>query len=398
MSLSSPARSVSADIVIIGGGIAGAGAAWFLARAGASVIILEAEEVCGYHTTGRSAAFYAESYGGPDVQPLTSASGDFLKHPPVDFAAHGFVSPRGALHVFRPDQRASAQKMADHLSAVGVHMLDVPSARDLAPHIIWDGLAGAVYDPACADLDVAALHQAYLRGVKLMGGRIFTRSAVTKAHLKNHDWHITCAEGSVYVSPKVVLATGAWSDHLAGIFGTQVLGITPMRRTIAVTGNLASTEAHERLPLLFNMQETLYFRPEGLGFLVSPADETPSPAGDCQPGEEDIALAMARFSALTGLAPKYLSSRWAGLRSFAPDRLPVIGAAADREGLYWSAGQGGWGIQTSPAWSALLAQMVLGEAALSAADLAALSISLDGIDQQRYLPARFRPAQSAQAS
>lgn len=349
------------DIIIIGGGIAGAGIAAFLSPQ-RRVIVLEQEAIPCYHTTGRSAAFFAETYGGPTIQPLTTASRQFLNTPPPNFSDRSFVLPRGALHVFRSHQMSKANNLLDQMKGVENICLISPSeiAR-MAPDIALSGFAGAIYDPQCSDLDVAALHQAYCCQLKKYGGQIITKARVMRIDRHKDGFCVQGPEGREFFSRQVVNAAGAWSDNIAQMAGLAPLGITPMRRTIVTTPALTAMKRPKDQPIIFDLDETCYFRPEGEGYLISPADETPDIPGDTQPQEEDIARAVWRFEHMTGLRVSRIKARWAGLRNFAPDRLPVIGPDPKDPDFFWSAGQGGWGIQTSPAWCALLADIILGQ-------------------------------------
>lgn len=370
------------DILIIGGGIAGAGAAYFLSRH-ARVTLVEAEAQAGYHTTGRSAAFYAESYGGPKLQPLTTASKPFFVAPPEGFTDVPLVTPRGEIHLFREDERPAALKaFADMQVALpAVRMIGHEDTLALAPFLDGSRFAGAIHDPECRDLDVAALHQAYLRSMRKAGGDILLDASVESLRYEGGRWIAATRIGEV-AAPVVVNAAGAWVDKVAGMAGLAPLGIMPLRRTIVTIENPGLAGFRREAPVIMDLQESWYFKPEGEGFLLSPADETPSEPCDAQPEMEDIALAIDHFEKAVGANVARLRSKWAGLRSFAPDRAPVIGFDPRAEGFFWSAGQGGFGIQTSPAWSETAACLVRG-AALPDDFVAA------GVDPEVYTPARL---------
>lgn len=347
------------DIAIIGGGIGGASVGYFLGQAGATVTVLEAEGQCGYHTTGRSAAFYAESYGGPFIAPLTSASKDFLLTPPDGFADTALVGPRGAVYLFQAGERRRAERNAAALQAVvpSIHMADMDDL-DL-DYIAPDRFAGAMVDPDCLDLDVAAIHQGFLAGIKRAGGAVLCNAHVDYLARDGGRWHISLKDGQSIVADMVVNAAGAWSTNLAKMADARPIRIVPKRRTIAVLE--ADRTLPSNAPLVLDLDETFYFRPEGDGILLSPADATPMPACDVQPEELDVAVAVDRWERASNLKCRKMRRRWAGLRSFAADSLPVIGFDEQAPGFFWSAGQGGWGIQTAPAWGRLAADLILGE-------------------------------------
>ncbi|MGF1606952.1 MAG: NAD(P)/FAD-dependent oxidoreductase [Rhodothalassiaceae bacterium] len=369
-----PAAPRHTDIAIIGGGIAGAAAGFFLARAGAAVLLIEAEAVPGYHTTGRSAAFFAESYGGPAVQPLSTASKAFLLTPPRGFAEAPLVTPRGAAHLYAAGQEGEAEARATALRAGGCDQVDLVPAHALGLDFLAPGrFAGALVDPDCLDMNVAALHQGFLRGMKASGGALRCGAGVAAIDRVTAGWRLRLADGAQIRVDLIVNAAGAWADDVARLAGAAPIGLTPLRRTIAVF------EADRRLPadapVILDLAESFYFKPEGAGVLTSPADETPAMATDVQPEELDIATGAARVEAATILHLRRLTAKWAGLRTFSPDRRPVIGFDPAMPGLFWSAGQGGWGIQTAPAWGDTVAAMILDQS--------------PPVDPARFTPKRF---------
>lgn len=370
------------DFIIIGAGIAGAGLAYELAPYG-SVLLLEAEHIPGYHTTGRSAAFYAETYGGPYVQPLTTASKAFFTDPPTGFSDVPLIASRGAYYYYTHNQQVEADAM---LSAgeglLQVENVDAARLEAIFPYLNFSHLAGAVYDSRCRDLDVAALHQGYLRQAKRAGAEIMLNTPVQSMDRHKSFWEVRAPNGN-YHGTTVINCAGAWADKIALIAGGQALGLQPMRRTI-VTVTLTSTmDVDPSWPLLLDISGQLYFKPEGSGFLISPADETLSEPADAQPELEDVAIAIDRFQDVTGLSVDHVVSKWAGLRTFAQDRMPVIGWDHTLPDFFWSVGQGGWGIQTSPAWCALAASMLLKQ---SVPDW----IESHGVKAGAYTPARLR--------
>ncbi|WP_298464509.1 FAD-dependent oxidoreductase [uncultured Erythrobacter sp.] len=359
------------DFAVIGAGMAGASIAAELAPH-ATVLVLEAEDVPGYHSTGRSAAFWEECYGGPGVVPLTLASGVFLRE-------NGFLRPRGALYVGRGDDKAQMDGFVETFAGTGVTIerLGREGLVERVPHIREDW-CDAIWEPACADIDVAGLHQHYLKGLKQGGADLICRSRV--AGLRRHDgiWQIEAEGGATHLAAAVVNAAGAWADTLAQMAGAQPLGIDPKRRTVAQLR--VEPAAPDNLPLVLDINGGFYFKSDNGRLWLSPHDEIPTTPCDAAPEELDVALAIDRFQRVTDWHIEAVERRWAGLRSFAPDRLPVYGPDPDIEGFFWFAGQGGFGIQTAPAAARLASQIALGN------DPDAMTRA---IDRQAYAPNRF---------
>lgn len=374
----------SADYLIIGGGIAGAAAAYGLAPHG-QVLMLEAEDTPCYHTTGRSAAFYAETYGGPDVQPLTTGSKAFFDNPPSDFSAVPLWDKRGALHVVKPGDLDQARAMAAQFAALssGICVLDAAEARAKAPMLRQACVGGGVWDPDCALLDVDALHQGFMRAARRHGFKLYCNAPVQSLLRRDGLWRAETPKG-VFQAPVLVNAAGAWGDRIAKLAQVEPLGLTPMRRTI-VTFPVPGEGADPDWPLVLDMDGKWYFKTQRGRILASPADETPSPPCDAQPEELDIALTMAQIEAVTGWNVSRLNATWAGLRTFAPDRAPVIGFDDRAEGFFWCVGQGGVGIQTAPAVAQLAAAAVTG-------GLVPEALGRLGITADRYAPKRLREA------
>jgi len=370
------------DILVIGGGIAGASAAAELARE-AGVILLEAEGQPGYHTTGRSAAFFAESYGGSAIQPLTTASKGFLFDPSPDFADRPLAGPRGALHIFTPDEarRAEETVLALGRTVPGLALLDADDVLARVPILCAETLGGAIDDPECRDLDVAAIHQAYLRQFRRRGGRVICNAEVTALERKEGLWRARTGRGE-FTAGCLVNAAGAWADAVARMAGIAPVGLTPMRRTVIVF-RPSSTRVDDGWPLVLDLDEDFYFKPETGRILASPADETPSEPCDAQPEELDVAVTIDRLQRATSLDIPRIERKWAGLRSFAPDRVPVIGPDPAAPGFIWCAGQGGYGIQTAPAAARLTAARVLGRPLPE--DLVACSVKAETYDPARLV-------------
>ena len=347
------------DIAIIGAGIAGASLGWALRRRapGLKVALVEAEAHAGYHTTGRSAAFWVESYGGPAVAPLSRASRAFFDAPPPGFASAPLLSPRSALTLAPPDDPAALARFAAELDETGVAYEHLGPAEilALAPMLRPEWATAAILEPDCHDIDVAALHQGYLRGATLIRD-----ARVTALDWAGGRWRLETAVGA-FTAATVVNAAGAWADTVAEMAGAAPLGLAPLRRTMAVLRTDPVPNAD--LPVVFDAAGRFYFKPDGDRIWLSPHDETPDVAHDVRPDELDLATVIDRFERAVTSRVVRLESSWAGLRTFAPDRAPVYGWDADVPGLFWCAGQGGFGIQTAPGGSELAAALLLGEGA-----------------------------------
>ncbi|HVR90874.1 MAG TPA: FAD-dependent oxidoreductase [Novosphingobium sp.] len=357
------------DIAVVGAGMAGASLAAELAPH-ASVVVLEAEAQPGYHATGRSAAFWTESYGGPQIQPLTTASGPFLRE-------HRLVSPRGALTIARSAQRLALEKFATGLRDAEVRVEDLDRATLLGriPGLREDWTAGAL-EPDCSDIDVAGLHALYLKTARDHHAQVLCSAELLGAERSALGWKLHLAGGRELLCDVLVDAAGAWADRVAELAGVRPLGIVPLRRTVVQLRTAPAPPAD--LPLVLDLGEAFYFKPEAGKLWLSPHDETPSAPCDAAPEELDVALAIDRFGDVVDWRVERVEHRWAGLRSFASDRLPVYGFAADCPGFFWFAGQGGFGIQTAPAAAQLAAGLLTGKSA-------------GAIDPSPYLAARFGP-------
>lgn len=361
---------VDFDVIIVGGGIAGA-------SVGAEIsdkrrtLILDAENQCGYHSTGRSAAFYLESYGGPDVAKLTLASRDFLARPPVEFSENGFLRIRGDLHVTRGE-------LPQLPSTIETRIVERAELERLIPGLrpTW---RRALFEPGCADIDVSGLHAAYLRQFRRNGGLVQTSARLVRAKRGAGSWSLTLEDGRTLSASVLVNAAGAWVDGVAEAAGVGRLGIAPMRRTMVQLR--VGQSGLKDLPLVDDAEGTFYFKGESDNSLwLTPHDEIPSEPCDARPEEIDVALAIDRFEKVVDWPVERLERTWAGLRSFAPDRLPVYGFDISVPGFFWCAGQGGFGIQTSPAAAKMAAAVLLDENA---------SFMVEHIDPALFSPARL---------
>jgi D-arginine dehydrogenase len=338
------------DILIVGGGIAGASLGAEVAEKRRTLIV-EAEEHCGFHSTGRSAAFFLESYGGPLVSPLSIASADFLGNPPEDFAESGFLRHRGALHLSQdewPEVPGAEVRRVDRDELERI-------LAGLKPHWIR-----GLFEPGCADIDVAALHGAFLRRFRRLGGTVRTGARLAGARRDGDRWTVSLAAGGEVTARLVVNAAGAWADSVAEACGVRRLGIAPKRRTMVQLR--VGQSGLKDLPLVNDSQGQFYFKGEGdRSIWLSPHDEIETGPCDAAPEEIDIATAIDRFEGVVDWPIERIERSWAGLRSFAPDRVPVYGFDAGVPDFFWCAGQGGFGIQTSPAAGRLAASILLGE-------------------------------------
>ncbi len=336
----------TADIVVIGAGMAGASAAAHLAER-ARVILLEREAQPGYHSTGRSAALFTETYGNLPVRLLTKASRDFYLAQAGGLAEHPILTPRGVL-LYAPEEQlgeldAAWQEMAPLDPAL--RRLDGAAAAALVPVLRPGAVRAAILEPQAMDIDVHGLHQAYLRRLRRQGGRLICDAPVTALARRGGAWTAATPAGE-FAAPVVVNAAGAWADEVAGLAGLPPIGLVPKRRTALIVPPPAGIEV-SAWPMVIDVGETGYFKPDAGKLLVSPADETPVPPCDAQPEELDVAVAIDRLTRVTVLEVKRVERRWAGLRSFVADKTPVNGFDPLAEGFFWLAAQGGYGIQTA---------------------------------------------------
>jgi D-arginine dehydrogenase len=349
----------SFDIVVIGAGIAGASVAAELASTH-RVAVLEREQLPGYHSTGRSAALFSEIYGNSVVRALSRASRDFFYTPPPGFSETPLVRPRGALYIARADQASHLERFAANPDvSAAVHYVTSTDALRACPILRPDYVHAALLEADAADVDVNALHQGYLRAFRSAGGTLITDAGVDGLSYQGAAWRIE-TRGGVFGARMVVNAAGAWADAIATAAGGTQLGIQPCRRT-AVLVELPPGLFPDTWPMVIDIDETFYLKPDAGLLLISPADETPVDACDVQPEEMDVATAIDRVEHATTLRVSRIRKSWAGLRSFAPDRSPVIGFDAALPNFFWLAGQGGYGMQTAPAAAKLAAALLRGD-------------------------------------
>lgn len=368
---------MDADFLIIGGGIAGASAGYHLAAYG-RVILLEMESVTGYHATGRSAALFSEYYGGPVVRALTSASRSFLDAPPPGFSANPLLTPRGLLALSPSGEDANFDAaLADELaSPTPAREIDLAEVAQYCPIVRPGRFHRAMIRPAAQDIDVDALHQGFLRGIRSGGGRV-VRSARVRSLTRLVDGWRAETDAGPFTGGLVVNAAGAWADQVAELAGVRPVGLTPLRRT-AFLVDLPDGVHAQRWPMVSDVAETFYFKPESGRLLISPADATPTPPGDVRPDDLDVAVGAARVEEATTLSIRRVHHAWAGLRTAAADDVPVVGRSADADGFLWLAGLSGYGMQVAPSLGRLLAALVTGDAPPG-----------PGIDPARVAPGRF---------
>jgi D-arginine dehydrogenase len=371
-----------ADFIVIGAGIGGASVAYWLAQH-ARVIVLERESQPGYHSTGRSAALFMESYGPDQVRALTRASIDFFKRPPAGFCDHELLSPRGAFVFAGPGQEGEldAHEASVRATSSVVERLDAQAALELLPVLRRGQVIGGVLEKDAADIDVDALLQGFLRGTRSHGSMTVLDGAVTAMQRDGDMWTVTTA-GGVYRAAVVVNAAGAWADEVARLAGAGQVGLVPKRRSAFIFEPPEAVPcAH--WPLFLDVMQSFYIKPDAGMLLGSPCNEDPVQAHDVQAEDLDIAIAIDNIERLTSLRIRRPTHIWAGLRSFVADGELVGGFDPRLPGFFWAAGQGGYGIQSAPGAGRYYASVLLG----GQADVQLASF---GFDPARISPARFQ--------
>lgn len=344
----------STDVIVIGGGIAGIGAAARLA-ADRTVVVLEAEPQLGYHATGRSAAIFIRNYGNATLRALSAVSAPFLENP-EGVSDTSLLSPRGELLIATEDELDALDAYA--AGASGLDRLNPAQAVDLVPILRPEAIAGAVIEWDAQDIDVDRMLSGFVRLLKRRGGEIETGAPVTAMARKDGLWRVTTG-AALYTAPLVVNAAGAWASDVAAMAGALPVGLSPLRRSMAV---LPAPDGHDvrRWPLFASASERWYAKPEAGKLMVSPADEDPVDPHDAWPDDMVLAEGLHRFEQAVTVPVIRVERSWAGLRTFAPDRTPVVGFDPRADGFFWLAGQGGYGVQTAPALSALTAALCTG--------------------------------------
>lgn len=371
------------DIVICGAGIAGASLAWRLAGR-ARVLLLERESQPGYHSTGRSAAMFMESYGPAQVRALTRASRAFLTQPPAGFTDVPLLHPRGVLYVASHAQREQFEQTWQAMRDAGqqVGRIDAHEARARVPCLRSDDLAGAITEDDAMDLDVHAFHQGFLRGARAAGVTLWCDAELQGGTFNGQAWTLHLTDGRSLSAGVVVNAAGAWADEVAARFGIAPLGLQPRRRS-AFTFTAPEGADPSSWPAVIDIDEGWYFKPDAGRLLGSPANADPTHAHDVQPEELDIALGIHGIEQATTLRIRRPASTWAGLRTFAPDGEIVIGWEAAAPAFFWLAGQGGYGLQSAAGASALAAALVCAEPVPDA-------LAQEGVLAEAVSPQRLR--------
>jgi D-arginine dehydrogenase len=372
---------VSYDFIVVGAGMAGASLTFELAGS-ARVCLIEAEDRPGYHSTGRSAALFAPSYGGDTIRAVTRASRAFFDSPPSGFCEYPLLRRRDCLFIARKDQR-------EHLAAIleknrfsqgQVSAISREQALQRVPLLRSDYLDCALVDTEAMDIDVDALHQGYLRKARSAGARLMTHSRVAAVRRVAGSWAVTLAD-EIVQAPVLINAAGAWADEFAVMCGVRAVGLQPLRRTAAIV----DVPEHVRVdewPAVIDAEEQFYFKPEAGKLLISPADETPVSPGDAQPDDLDIAIGIDRVEAALAINVKRVFRSWSGLRTFSRDRVPVVGFDPEVTGFFWCAGQGGYGIQTAPGLARAAAALARGDGLPP--DIVAERVSPDDLSPARF--------------
>jgi D-arginine dehydrogenase len=345
--------------IVIGAGIAGASAAYELAKLG-STVILERESQPGYHTTGRSAAVFSEIYGNAVIRGLTVGSRQFFASPPAGFCEYPLWKQRRSMMIARSDQLAKLERAYDEWVKLvpSVRWLEGDEARDVAPMLKRDYIASGVLEPSANDLDVHEIHRGFLRGAARAGATLVCDAEVLGVSRQGTAWRVRTKSGE-FRGDFIVNAAGAWGDAIAALAGARPVGLAPKRRT-AFLFDPAPPEDVNGWPIIIDVDEKFYFKPDAGRVLGSPADETASPPCDAQPEEIDVALAVDRIEQAATFRVQRLVRKWAGLRNFVGDKSPVVGRDPEIPGFFWLVAQGGYGIQTSPALGRVAAALIGG--------------------------------------
>lgn len=345
-------ETLSTDILVVGGGIAGVGLAAALENR-AKVVILEQERDLAYHSTGRSAAIYIRNYGNGPIRALNEASGPMFRAQDALFP-HPLLTPRGILYIADEERAGAVADLA--ADAVGVEEISPERAREMVPILDPDYLRAAAYEPDAQDIDVHALHQGWLKKARGQGAKVISGDGLVRAEHAGGRWKVETQHRTIDAGI-IVNAAGAWADTVAKRCGAAPVGLTPLRRSMAV---LPAPEGIDpsRWPLVDEVTEQFYFKPDGGRLFVSPCDEDPVDPHDAFADDMVVAEGLYRFEQAVTMAVTRVERSWAGLRTFAPDHTPVVGYDAGAKNFFWLAGQGGYGIQTAPALSALAASLL----------------------------------------
>jgi len=351
------------DVVIIGGGIAGASLAYFLTERGVTnLALLERERQHGYHSTGRSAASLVEFDPIPAVQRLKAMGGEFLRNPPAGFADNPLLIPTPVMILFRGPYLREFDRAVVGLAQrdrVAFESLSCAEAKARVPALLLDEPERALMLTACGRIDVHELLTSYLRHARRRGAIVRTGSEARAIVVENGRCCAVVTDAETLRARCVVNAAGAWAGPVASLAGAMPIRLEPRRRTI-VTFAAAPGLDVSGWPFVISESDQLYFAPESGGLTLSPMDQEPVPPCDAQPDDEVIASALERLRALApAIVPRTLKRKWAGLRTFSPDSVPVVGADPRVSGFFWLAGQAGFGIESSPAIGQIAADLIV---------------------------------------
>lgn len=376
--------TLSTEFLIVGSGIAGASLACHLARAGASdILVVDAEATGCYHASRRSAAMYMAGYGNDVVRALTRRSLPFFRDPPSGFVEGPLLHRRG--HLTLLDER-EAGRLSALVESGGGEAIRAAEARAMVPALREDAVAAAIYDAEATDIDTDLFYQAHVRAARRAGADFRYDARFHGADRAGRGWRARVG-GDVIEARVIVCAAGAWADPVARSCGVAPVGLRPLRRTALLVTPPADWAIRD-WPMVMTASESLYFKPDAGKLLVSPADETPMEPCDAQADEWDVAVAVDRLQHVIDIPVRRIDHSWAGLRTFASDRSPVVGFDGGEPGFFWFAGQGGYGFQLAPALAAAGAAMLAG-----APDAAVLA----GVDPSRIAPARLQSKQVSTA-
>lgn len=375
------------DFAVVGGGMAGASVAFQLVST-SKVVLLERESQPGYHTTGRSAAMFMESYGPAGVRALTRASRQFYTSPPFHFSDHPLLSPRGALYVARDHQAEALKTVAEELgqSVPNLAHLSPEQTLALAPCLKAENLLGALWDPDSQDIDVNALLQGFLKGFQHAGGSLKCNAELIDASFDQDHWCLQLKNGTVVLAKCVVNASGAWGDAVANIFGAKPVGLVPRRRS-AFTFKAPEGTDIKAWPAVVGIEEDWYFKPDAGQLFGSPANADDTFPHDVLPEDMDIAMGIDRITTATHLDIQRPTSQWAGLRTFAPDGEMVIGFDDACPQFFWLVGQGGYGIQSAAGYASLASCLLQNQ------ELTPV-LKANGVDTEMFSVHRFRKSRS----
>lgn len=348
--------------------------------------MLEMEAGAGYHATGRSAALFSRIYGNDTIRGLSRASAPFLFAPPDGFAPVPLVRPRPTMFIARSEQMDTLRALAEQTRGA-LRFADSAEARRRVASLRPGYVAGCALDETSADIDVDALLQGFVRQLRRAGGELHLGQRVTDiragGRASESRWEVV-SDGKRLHARVLVNAAGAWADEVADMAGVGAIGLRPMRRTAALIDPPPGTEPSD-WPAVIDIDERFYFKPDAGQVLISPADETESPPCDAQPEEWDVAVAVDRYCTAVDHDVRRIRHRWAGLRTFAADRSPVVGYDPHNPCFFWLAGQGGYGIQTAWALGETAAALVRG------LPLPA-TVAAEGVRIEALAPSRFRAA------